>query len=131
MFKFLEEKISMACFTGSVVVDVELHGSGGGVKLRALVDTGLYGDIITTPDKVQDLGIEFRYERFRRLPDGKIVKVRYGIGMIEVMGEVTGGDIEVWPDLKLPADIDALLGVTALEKMGFRIEHKNSKIRES
>ena len=56
------------------------------------------------------------------MPDGKIVKIRYGIGMIEVMGEVTGGDIEVWPDLKLPADIDALLGVTALEKMGFRID---------
>ena len=52
MFKFLEEKISMMCFTGSVVVDVELHGPGGGVKLRALVDTGFYGDIITTPDKV-------------------------------------------------------------------------------
>ena len=118
MFKFLEEKISMMCFTGSVVVDLELHGPGGGVKLRALVDTGFYGDLITTPDKVQGLGIEFRYERFRRLPDGKIVKIRYGIGMIEVMGEVTGGDIEVWPDLKLPADIDALLGVTALEKMG-------------
>jgi len=67
MFKFLEEKISMMCFTGSVVVDVELHRPGGGVKLRALVDTGFYGDIITTPDKVQGLSIEFRYERFRRL----------------------------------------------------------------
>jgi len=120
----------MVCFTGTVVVDVELHGPGGGVKLRALVDTGFYGDIITTPDKVQGLGIEFRYERFRRLPDGKIVKVRYGIGMIEVMGEVTGGDIEVWPDLKLPADIDALLGVTALEKMGFRIDTRTQKLEK-
>ncbi len=85
----------MVCFMRSVAVDVELHGPGGGVKLRALVDTGFYGDIITTPDKVQGLGIEFRYERFRRLPDGKTVKVRYGISEIEVMGEVTGGDIEV------------------------------------
>ncbi|MCC6062333.1 MAG: hypothetical protein LM581_05145 [Desulfurococcales archaeon] len=120
----------MMCFTGSVVVDVELHGPGGGVKLRALVDTGFYGDIITTPDKVQGLGIEFRYERFRRLPDGKIVKIRYGIGMIEVMGEVTGSDIEVWPDLKLPADIDALLGVTALEKMGFRVDTRTQKLEK-
>ncbi|MCI4456888.1 MAG: hypothetical protein JHC19_02265, partial [Desulfurococcaceae archaeon] len=53
---------------------------------------------------------------------------RYGIGMIEVMGEVTGGDIEVWPDLKLPADIDALLGVTALETLGFEVDPVTGKL---
>jgi len=46
------------------------------------------------------------------------------------MGEVTGGDIEVWPDLKLPADIDALLGVTALEKMGFWVDTRTRKLEK-
>jgi len=36
--------------------------------LRALVDTGFYGDVVTTPHKVQGLGIGFMYERARRLP---------------------------------------------------------------
>ncbi len=31
----------------SVVVDVEVRGPRGRVRLRSLVDTGFYGDIIT------------------------------------------------------------------------------------
>jgi clan AA aspartic protease len=115
---------------GSVVVDVEVRGPRGSVKLKALVDTGFYGDVITVPDKVQGLGMEFRYERVRRLPDGRTVKVRYGIGEIEVMGEVTGGDIEVWSDLKLPENIDLLLGITALEKLGFRVDPRTGKLEK-
>ena len=52
----------------SVIVEVEVRGPGGGVRLRALVDTGFYGDVVTTPHKVQGLGIGFMYERARRLP---------------------------------------------------------------
>ncbi len=98
----------MVCAVGSVVVDVEVRGPGGGVGLRALVDTGFYGDIITTPEKAQGLGMEFRYERVGRLPDGSIVKVKYGGGEIRVEDSVTYGDVEVWPNLKLPINVDAL-----------------------
>ena len=98
----------MVCAVGSVVVDVEVRGPGGGVGLRALVDTGFYGYIITTPEKVQELGIEFKYERVGRLPDGSIVKVKYGGGEIRVEDSVTYGDVEVWPNLKLPINVDAL-----------------------
>ncbi len=115
---------------GSVIVDVEIHGPGGGVRLRALVDTGFYGDIITTPEKVQNLGIEFKYERFRRLPNGEVVKVKYGGGEIKVEDSITYGDVEVWSDLKLPANVDALLGVTALEKLGFRVDPKTGKLEK-
>ena len=47
------------------------------------------------------------------------------------MGEVTGGDVEVWPDLKLPANADALLGVTVLEKLGFRVDPRTGKLEKS
>ncbi|WP_243671349.1 hypothetical protein [Vulcanisaeta sp. JCM 16161] len=33
---------------GSVAVNAVVRGPGGKVRLRALVDTGFYGDIITT-----------------------------------------------------------------------------------
>ncbi|MGC9227749.1 hypothetical protein [Caldivirga sp.] len=115
---------------GSVIVDMEIRGPGGGVMLRALVDTGLYGDVITVPEKVQGLGIEFRYERARRLPNGSIVKVKYGGGEIRVEDSVTYGDVEVWPDLKLPTNVDALLGVTALEKLGFRVDPKTGRLEK-
>lgn len=115
---------------GFVIVDVEVRGPRGGVKLKALVDTGFYGDVITVPERVQELGMEFKYERVRKLPDGRTVRVRYGIGEIEVMGGVTGGDVEVWPSLKLPEDVDALLGVTALEKLGLRVDPKTGKLEK-
>ncbi|MGC8988365.1 hypothetical protein [Infirmifilum sp.] len=115
---------------GSIVVDVEVYGPRGGARLRALVDTGFYGDIITTPEKVQGLGIEYKYERFRKLPNGEVIKVKYGGGEIRVEDSVTHGDIEVWPDLKLPTNIDALLGVTALERLGFRVDPKTGRLEK-
>ena len=113
---------------GSTIVDVRVRGPRAGVVLKAVVDTGFFGDLITTPDKVGALGIDFRYERPRRLPDGKLVKVKYGGGEIEVLDSVTYGDIEVWSDLKLPPGVDALLGVTALGKMGFRVNPRTDEL---
>jgi len=56
--------------------------------------------------------------------------VKYGDGEIEVYGSVTYGDVEVWNKLKLPIGIDALLGITALEKMGFRVNSKTGKLEK-
>jgi len=66
----------------------------------------------------------------RRLPDGRIVRVKYGIGEIELFNKVTGGDIEVWEELKLPEGVDALLGVTALEKLGYKVNPRTGKLEE-
>ncbi|MEM4970264.1 MAG: hypothetical protein QXE01_03320 [Sulfolobales archaeon] len=120
----------MVYAVGSVVVDVEVRGPRGGVRLRSLVDTGFYGDIITAPEKVEGLGIEFKYERPRKLPNGEAIRVRYGGGEIRVGDSITYGDIEVWPDLKMPAGVDALLGVTALEKLGFRVDPRTGKLEK-
>ncbi len=67
---------------GPVIVDVRVRGSKGEVTLRALVDTGFYGDVITVPEKVYYIGMDFKYRRRRRLPDGGVVEVRYGGGEI-------------------------------------------------
>lgn len=115
---------------GSVTVNVRIRGSRGETLLKAIIDTGFYGDIITTPKKVDDLGTEFKYERIKRLPNGEAIRVRYGVGEVEVMGEATGGDIEIYPELKLPEGVDALLGVTSLEKMGFKVDHKMGRLEK-
>lgn len=113
---------------GSTIVGVKVRGPEGEVALKALVDTGFYGDLITLPGEVRGTGIELRYERYRRLPDGRVVMVRFGGAEIHLLDSVTHGDIEVWEDLKLPEGVNALLGVTALGKLGFRVDPRTGRL---
>jgi len=115
---------------GSVIVDVRIRGSRGEAVVRALVDTGFFGDVITLPKYVGDTGIEFKYERLRRLPDGRIARVRFDGGEIILEDSATYGDIEVWDELKLPEGVEALLGVTALEKLGYRVNPRTGRLKK-
>ncbi len=115
---------------GSTIVEVRVRGSKGEVFLKALIDTGFYGDLITLPKNIEGIGVDLKYVRSRRLPDGRVINVRFGGGEIRVMDSVTYGDIEVWDELKLPEGVDALLGVTALEKLGFKINPKTGKLEK-
>jgi len=36
----------------------------------------------------------------------------------------------VWSELKLPEAVDALLGVTALEKLGFKVDPKTGRLEK-
>ncbi|MEM3430480.1 MAG: hypothetical protein QXH16_08575 [Candidatus Bathyarchaeia archaeon] len=116
---------------GFTVVNVVVRGSKGEYSLKALVDTGFYGDLIVrSSGVVEKAGIDFKHERARRLPDGKVVKVRYGGGEIELMDAVTYGDVEVWSQLRLPEDVEALIGVTTLEKLGFKVDPKTGRLEK-
>jgi len=116
---------------GSTVVRVRLRGPRGELELNALVDTGFFGDVITTSRVAKALGIELRYERARRLPNGETVRVRFGGVEIEIEGLTTFGDVEVWDGLTLPEGVDALLGVTALEKLGLRIDPRSGRLERT
>ena len=116
---------------GSTVVRVRLRGPRGELELNALVDTGFFGDVITTSRVAKALGIELRYERVRRLPNGETVRVRFGGAEIEIEGLTTFGDVEVWDNLTLPEGVDALLGVTALEKLGLRIDPRSGRLERT
>jgi len=115
---------------GSVIVDVRIRGPKGEAVVRALVDTGFFGDIITLPRYVEGTGIEFKYERLRRLPDGRIVRARFGGGEIIFGDSATYGDVEVWEELKLPEGVEALLGVTAIEKLGYRVNPRTGRLEK-
>jgi len=115
---------------GSVIVDVRIRGPKGEAIVRALVDTGFFGDVITLPRYVEGTGIEFKYERLRRLPDGRIVRARFGGGEIILEDSATYGDIEVWDELKLPEGVEALLGITAIEKLGYRVNPRTGRLEK-
>jgi len=42
---------------GSIIVGVRVRGSRGEATVRALIDTGFYGDLITLPRYVEGIGI--------------------------------------------------------------------------
>jgi len=113
-----------------VIVNVRIRGPRGEAVVRALVDTGFFGDVITLPRYVEGTGIEFKYERFRRLPDGRIARVRFGGGEIILEDSATYGDIEIQDELKLPEGVEALLGVTALEKLGYRVNPRTGRLEK-
>jgi len=113
----------------SVVIPAKVK-SKGEVTLRALVDTGFYGDIITRPELVKGIDINLKYERVRVLPDGSRVNVKYGVGEIEISGTTTGGDVEVWEGLKTPPGVDALIGNTLLEKLGLRVNPRTGQLEK-
>jgi clan AA aspartic protease len=121
--------MSAVCYLGSTIIDLELKARGG-IGIRALVDTGFFGDVLTRPEIAEGIGVDLEYERNRRLPDGRVVKVRYGVGLIKMMDSVTGGDIETWNELKLPDGVDALIGVTALEKLGFKVNPRTGELEK-
>jgi len=115
---------------GSTIVYVRARGPRGVAVLRALVDTGFHGDLITLPELVEMTGIEFKHERLRRLPDGRVARVRFGGGEIQVDDSITYGDVEIWEELRLPEGVEALLGVTALEKLGYRVNPRTGKLEK-
>jgi clan AA aspartic protease len=121
--------MSAVCYLGSTIIDLELKARAG-IGIRALVDTGFFGDVLTRPEIAEGIGVDLEYERNRRLPDGRVVKVRYGVGLIKMMDSVTGGDIETWNELKLPDGVDALIGVTALEKLGFKVNPRTGELEK-
>jgi clan AA aspartic protease len=120
---------SVVSCRGSTIIDLEVKAKSG-ISITALVDTGFFGDVLIRPEIAEGIGVNLEYERNRRLPDGRVVKVRYGVGLIKMMDSVTGGDVETWNELKLPNGVDALIGVTALEKLGFKVNPRTGELEK-
>jgi len=114
----------------SIIVGDRVRGSRSEASVRALVDTGFYGDLITLPRYVEGIGIEFKYERIRRLSNGRVTRVRFNGGEIVLEDTVTYGDIEIGGELELPEGIEALLGVIALEKLGYRVNPRTRRLEK-
>jgi predicted aspartyl protease len=60
-----------------VTIEIKLR-SKAEISVKALVNTGFYGDIITKPEVAERIGVELKYERVRVLPNGEKARVKYG-----------------------------------------------------
>lgn len=100
-----------------------LQGTGDSYEAPFLVDTGAT-DSVAPGDKLVGIGISEQGRMAYELADGTVREYSFGIAKIEFMGEVTAGRI-----LFGDADVDPILGVTALESVGILIDPANRTLK--
>jgi clan AA aspartic protease len=81
-----------------------------------LVDTGAT-DSLAPARELKKAGIKPRGRMAYELADGRTVKYDFGLAEIEFIGELTSGRVIFGPD-----NAEPLLGVTALESVGFFVD---------
>ena len=88
-----------------------------------LVDTGAIGSLVPRPH-LEAIGLKPKAQRVHELADGSEIKMDITTGDIEFMGEIVDGTI-IFGD----ADVEPLLGVTALESVGIEVDPRNQRLK--
>jgi clan AA aspartic protease len=84
-----------------------------------LVDIGAT-DSLAPSDELEKIGVKQEGKMAYELADGTIREYSFGLVRIEFMGETTAGRV-----IFAPLGIEPLLGVTALESVGIRVDPTN------
>ena len=106
---------------GLAFADVEING----VKFRALVDTGFNGDVLVSREVAEKLGLTVVGESERKTVDNRVVKTKVSYGKLKVLGAEGYVLIEVVDEMPL----DVLVGVRALEALGFVVDPSTGTLR--
>lgn len=88
-----------------------------------LVDTGATDSLVPRPH-LEAIGLKPKSQRVYALADGSEITVDITTADIEIMGEIVGGTI-----LFGEPDVEALLGVTALESAGVEVDPVNQRLK--
>lgn len=105
---------------------VSLSATGierGKYEALFLVDTGAT-DSMAPESELRSVGIEPVGKTTYELANGRVVEYSFGLARIELMGEVTAGRVIFGPDGAAP-----VLGVTALESVGIRVDPTNRTLK--
>ena len=106
---------------GLAFADVEING----VKFRALVDVGFNGDVLVSREVAEKLGLTVIGESERKTVDDRVVKTKVSYGKLKVLGAEGYALIEVVDEMPL----DVLVGVRALEALGFVVDPSTGALR--
>jgi clan AA aspartic protease len=104
---------------GLTRVPVKLRAFGardGAYEANFLVDSGAT-DCMAPASELKKLGVKSVGKTTYELANGTVQEFEFGLVEITLLGEVTAGRVIFGPD-----DIEPLLGVTALESVGFAID---------
>jgi predicted aspartyl protease len=102
-----------------------LEGSNGDGVYQELfrVDTGA-ADSIAPASELEKIGIVPVGQTTYTLPDGTVGEYSFGLARIEFMGEMREGRIIFGPE-----DVAPVLGLSALESIGFTIDPATQTLR--
>ena len=106
---------------GFVVVPVKLFPSGNGrapVEVEMLVDTGAILTLVPRP-VLEQLGVRPSGKRVFQTIEGRPIEREVGVVDMEVAGQQPPGPV---PVIFGNPDDGAVLGVTALESMGLKVD---------
>lgn len=88
-----------------------------------LVDTGVT-DSMAPACELEKIALARLGRMAYELANGQTVEYDFGVGFIELMGEVPGGRVIFGPD-----DCDPILGVAALESVGIMVDPVTRTLR--
>jgi clan AA aspartic protease len=98
----------------------------GGRRYRALVDTGFNGEVAVSRRVAEEAGLAPFRTKERVLADGRVVKVGVAVAVVKIGGEETEAFVEIIDELPL----DVLVGVQALERLGYVADPKTGRIEK-
>lgn len=111
---------------GMTHVDVAVCNPGDRTRRwtgRFLVDTGAFDSLVPRP-QLEAIGIVPEGQRSYELADGTSVTLDVAIARLEFLGEF-GADVVVFGD----ADVEPILGVTALESAGMVVDPRTQRLQ--
>ena len=88
-----------------------------------LVDTGATDSLVPRPH-LEAIGLKPKGQRVYELADGREIKMYITTADIEFMGEIVGGTI-----LFGEANVEPLLGVTALASVGIEVDPTSQRLK--
>lgn len=88
-----------------------------------LIDTGATDSLVPRPH-LEAIGLEPKGQRTYELADGREITMDITTADIEFMGEIVGGTI-----LFGEANVEPLLGVTALASVGIEVDPTNQRLK--
>lgn len=88
-----------------------------------LIDTGAT-DCLAPVSELKNAGIVPIGKMIYELADGTKTEYKFGLAVIEFMGEITAGRVVFGPD-----DAEPILGVTALESVGILVNPANQTLK--
>ena len=111
---------------GFIHIPVAVRPPGGSIAYESsfLVDTGAI-DSMASATELRRIGIAPVGRKTYELADGRRIDYEFGIAQLEFMGEITGGRVIFGPD-----DVEAVLGVTALEAAGVTIDPSTQTLKK-
>lgn len=107
---------------GLTFAEVELNGA----KFKALVDTGINGDVLVRRDEAERLGLRPIGKSTRRTVDNRVIETEVSYAKLRLFDSEGYVFVEIIEDMPL----EVLVSVRALEALGYVVDPATGILRK-